>query len=59
MISTFGPNSQRVLALIAAIPGLSASQVDLLQIIKAQRLERAFSGCSVTPLPPTRSGTPL
>ena len=33
MISTFGPNSQRVLALIAAIPGLSAAQVD--QVISA------------------------
>jgi hypothetical protein len=33
MISTFGPNSQRVLALIAAIPGLSAGQVD--QVISA------------------------
>ena len=29
MTSTFGPNSQRVLALIASIPGLSANQVDL------------------------------
>jgi hypothetical protein len=28
MISIFGPNGQRVLALIAAIPGLSADQVD-------------------------------
>jgi hypothetical protein len=28
MTSTFGPNSQRVLALIASISGLSASQVD-------------------------------
>lgn len=33
MISTFGPNSQRVLALIAAIPGLSGDQVD--QVISA------------------------
>ena len=33
MISTFGPNSQRVLALIASIPGLSADQVD--QVISA------------------------
>ena len=28
MMSMFGPNGQRVLALIAAIPGLSADQVD-------------------------------
>ena len=28
MMSMFGPNGQRVLALIAAIPGLSAAQVD-------------------------------
>jgi hypothetical protein len=28
MTSMFGPNGQRVLALIAAIPGLSADQVD-------------------------------
>jgi hypothetical protein len=33
MTSTFGPNSQRVLALIASIPGLSAGQVD--QVISA------------------------
>jgi hypothetical protein len=33
MISTFGPNSQRVLALIASIPGLSAGQID--QVISA------------------------
>ena len=33
MTSTFGPNSQRVLALIAAIPDLSAGQVD--QVISA------------------------
>lgn len=35
MTSTFGPNSQRVLALIASIPGLSAGQVD--QVISAWR----------------------
>ena len=28
MMSMFGPNGQRVVALIAAIPGLSAAQVD-------------------------------
>jgi hypothetical protein len=28
MMSMFGPNGQRVLALISAIPGLSADQVD-------------------------------
>ena len=33
MTSTFGPNSQRVLALIACIPGLSPGQVD--QVISA------------------------
>ena len=33
MTSTFGPNSQRVLTLIASIPGLSADQVD--QVIGA------------------------
>jgi hypothetical protein len=33
MPSTFGPNSQRVLALMACIPGLSAGQVD--QVISA------------------------
>jgi hypothetical protein len=33
MISTFGPNGHRVLALIASIPGLSAGQID--QVISA------------------------
>lgn len=46
MTSMFGPNGQRVLALIAAIPGLSAGQVDQVTVAwkrgSADRRARAW-----------------
>jgi hypothetical protein len=47
MTSMFGPNGQRVLALIAAIPGLSADQVDQVTVAwrrgSADRRARAWA----------------